>query len=73
MTSTINQADSDFATNCVKKYCPQSVSEMSAFVAIIRPGCASLLQDFIDRKPYSTGIEDLDEMLIEGNHRIRNL
>lgn len=70
LTSTINQADSDFATGLVTKYCPKSVSEMSAFVAIIRPGCASLLQDFIDRKPYTTGVEELDEILIEGKHRM---
>lgn len=70
LTSTINQADSDFATGLVTKYCPKSVSEMSAFVAIIRPGCASLLQDFIDRKPYTTGVKELDEILIEGNHRM---
>lgn len=70
LTSTINQADSDFATNCVSRYCPKSVSEMSAFVAIIRPGCASLLQDFIERKPYTTGLDELDEILVEGNHRM---
>lgn len=70
MTSTINQADSDFATGLVKTYCPRSVSEMSAFVAIIRPGCASLLQDFVHRKPYTTGVEELDAQLVEGNHRM---
>lgn len=70
LTSTINQADSDFGTSTVKTYCPHSVSEMSAFVAIIRPGCASLLQDFIDRKPYTTGVPELDNILIEGNHRM---
>lgn len=70
LTSTINQADSDFATGLVKRYCPHSVSEMSAFVAIIRPGCASLLQDFIDRKPYTTNVPELDELLIEGKHRM---
>jgi DNA polymerase III alpha subunit len=70
LTCTINQADSEYATPLVKRYNPQSVSEMSAFVAIIRPGCASLLQDFIDRKPYTTGIEELDEILVEGNHRM---
>lgn len=43
---------------------------MSAFVAIIRPGCASLLQDFINRKPYTTGVPELDQILIEGNHRM---
>lgn len=70
LTCTINQADSDFATGLVKRYCPQSVSEMSAFVAIIRPGCASLLQDFIDRKPYTTGVHELDDILVEGKHRM---
>jgi len=70
LTSTINQADSDFATGLVKRYKPKSVGEMSAFVAIIRPGCSKLLQDFIDRKPYTTGVKELDELLIEGNHRM---
>lgn len=70
LTCTINQADSEFATGLVKTYQPQSVSEMSAFVAIIRPGCASLLQDFINRKPYTTGVPELDQILIEGNHRM---
>lgn len=70
LTCTINQADSDYATGLVKTYQPNSVSEMSAFVAIIRPGCASLLQDFINRKPYTTGVPELDQILIEGNHRM---
>ena len=70
LTCTINQADSDYATELVKRYQPKSVSEMSAFVAIIRPGCASLLQDFIDRKEYTTNISELDEILKEGNHRM---
>lgn len=70
LTCTINQVDSDFATGLVKRYCPKSVSEMSAFVAIIRPGCASLLQDFVDRKSYTTGVTELDNLLSEGNHRM---
>lgn len=37
LTSTINQADSDYATSLIKKYAPKSLSEMSSFVAIIRP------------------------------------
>lgn len=70
LTCTINQADSDYATGLAKAYCPRSVSEMSAFVAIIRPGCASLLQDFINRKPYTTGVPELDDLLIDGSHRM---
>lgn len=70
LTCTINQVDSDFATGLVKTYKPKSVAELSAFVACIRPGCASLLQDFIHRKPYTTGVPKLDELLKDGSHRM---
>lgn len=70
LTCSINQADSDYATGLVQTYKPHSVAEMSAFVAIIRPGCASLLQDFIHRKPYTTGVPKLDELLKDGSHRM---
>lgn len=70
LTCSINQADSDFATPLVKKYAPRTVEEMSAFVAIIRPGCATLLHDFIERKPYTTGVKELDELLKEAANRM---
>lgn len=70
LTCTINQADSDYATGLVKTYKPRTVAEMSAFVAILRPGCASLLQDFVHRRPYTTGVPKLDELLIDGSHRM---
>ena len=70
LTCSINQADSDYATNLVKRYKPQSVAEMSSFVAIIRPGCASLLDDFIERKPYTTGVVALDNILEDSEHRL---
>ena len=70
LTCTINQADSEFGTGIAMRYKPHSVSDMSAFVAILRPGCASLLQDFADRKPYTTGVPELDDLLTEGSHRM---
>lgn len=70
LTCSINQADSNYATGLVKKYAPKSVAEMSAFVAIIRPGCASLLDDFIARKGYTTGIGELDHILEDSEHRL---
>lgn len=70
LTCSINQADSNYATGLVKKYAPKSLAEMSAFVAIIRPGCASLLDDFIERKPYTTGIKELDDLLEDSTHRL---
>ena len=70
LTCSINQADSDYATGLVMRYKPKSLMEMSAFVAIIRPGCASLLEDFIERKPYTTGIPQLDTLLEDSGHRM---
>jgi DNA polymerase III alpha subunit len=70
LTCTINQADSDYATGLVMRYKPKSLAEMSSFVAIIRPGCASLLDDFIERKPYTTGVKALDNILEDSEHRL---
>lgn len=69
LTCSINQADSNFATGLIKKYKPKSVAEMSAFVAAIRPGFASLLNTFINREEYSNGVAELDELL-EDSHRM---
>lgn len=68
LTCSINQVDSDFATELVSKYMPKSVAEMSGFVASIRPGFASLLNNFIERKPYTTGVNELDNILEDSYH-----
>lgn len=68
LTCTINQADSQFATDLISKYEVSSVSEMSAFVAAIRPGFTSLLDNFIERKPYTTGVRELDDLLKDSYH-----
>jgi len=68
ITATLNQADSDFATNIVKKYKPKNYSEVSAFVASIRPGFSSLLNTFVERKEYTSGVKALDKLLENTNH-----
>lgn len=68
ITSTMNQVDSDFATGLVKKYKPTSIAELSAFVAAIRPGFSSLLNHFLNREEYSTGVDELDEVLQDSFH-----
>ena len=68
LTCTVNQADSDFATPLVMKYKPKSVSEVCAFVAAIRPGFKSLLHNFLERKPYTTGVKELDDLLQDSFH-----
>ncbi|MGL4450452.1 MAG: PHP domain-containing protein [Sarcina sp.] len=68
LTCTINQADSEFGTGSAKEYKMKTVGEVSAFVAALRPGFASLLNNFLERKPYSTGIQALDELLDDSFH-----
>lgn len=63
LTTTINQADSDFDKQILKKYKPKNLAELSAYVAAIRPGFASLLNNFVDRLPYTTGVKELDDIL----------
>lgn len=63
ITTTINQCDSDYDKQILMKYRPVNLAQLSAYVASIRPGFASLLNNFIERKPYSTGVKQLDELL----------
>lgn len=68
ITTTINQADSDFDKQILKRYKPRNLAELSAYVAGIRPGFASLLDNFVERKPYSTGVSALDDLLEDSFH-----
>ena len=68
LTTTINQADSDFGKQSIMRYKPKSLAELSAWVAAIRPGFASLLNNFLDRQPYSTGVKELDDLLEDSFH-----
>ncbi len=63
ITATLNQVGQEATSNMVTKYKPQSVSELSAFVAAIRPGFASMLQTFLNRESFSYGIPEFDELL----------
>lgn len=44
------------------------MAELSAYVAAIRPGFASLLNNFVERKPYTTGVKELDDILEDSFH-----
>lgn len=68
ITTAINQCDSDYDKQILKKYKPKNVAELSAYVASIRPGFKSLLNQFIERRPYSTGVEKLDALLDDSYH-----
>lgn len=68
LTTTVNQCDSDIGKNMLKQYQPKTLAEISAWVAAIRPGFASLLNNFLERKSYSTGVDSLDEILEDSFH-----
>lgn len=68
LTTTINQVDSDMGKQLIQRYKAHSLAELSAWVAAIRPGFASLLNHFLDRKPYSTGVKELDDLLEDSFH-----
>lgn len=68
LTCTINQADSDSGRQLIMRYKPHNLAEMAAWVAAIRPGFASLLNTFIDRQEYSTGVPELDNILKDTFH-----
>lgn len=68
-TATVNQCDSDFARPLVMKYKPHTIAEMASFIAAIRPGF-SLLSNFLNRKPYSTNVPQIDNLLESSQHYI---
>ena len=63
ITCCVNQCEKEATIHKVMKYKPKTFAELSAFIAAIRPGFASLLQDFLNRKPYSTGESEIDNVL----------
>lgn len=68
ITCCVNQCEKEATTNRVKKYKPQNLAELSSFIAAIRPGFASLLNTFLNREPYTTGEEKIDELLNDTAH-----
>lgn len=70
ITCTLNQVGEDWATAIIRKYKPRSMEELAMFVASIRPNFAPQRDDFIARKPYTTGSKELDEVLMATGHRV---
>lgn len=69
-TLGVNQMESKFGVQCCKQYKPTNVAEMTALVSALRPGFKSMLSNFLARKPYSTGIMELDNLLKDSFHYI---
>lgn len=69
-TMGVNQCESDFAKNACTRYKPQNMQELTALVAALRPGFKTQLENFLERKPYSTGVKELDDLLEDSFHYI---
>lgn len=62
ITCTINQYDSDWATNMSKKYKPCSVKEVAMFNGAIRPNFNDYRDGFMAREEFTNGNEFLDKL-----------
>jgi DNA polymerase III alpha subunit len=69
-TLGVNQMESDFARTCSMRYKPSNMQELTALVSALRPGFKTQLDNFLDRKPYSTGVKELDNLLKDSFHYI---
>lgn len=63
LTMGLNQAEKEKSTQKVMTYKPRNISEMSAFVAGIRPAFQSMLSKFLNREHFRYGIPALDKLL----------
>lgn len=62
-TLGINQCEKEGTRSRAMKYKPHNISELSAFVAAIRPGGASFYKEFESRNPFSYGVKSFDSII----------
>ena len=62
-TMCVNQCEKEGTKHNCMRYKMKNTAELSAFVAGVRPGFRSLFNNFLDRKPYTTHVPELDEVL----------
>lgn len=63
ITCTLNQVDSDNGCRQAKQYGISSFEDGAHIAAAIRPSFDSWREQFLDRKPYTTGSDQLDDVL----------
>lgn len=62
-TLCLNQVERPGTSARVAKYQPKNISELSAFIAAIRPGAKSLYKTFESRVPFSYGVKAFDDLI----------
>lgn len=70
LTATLNQAGTESGTAQVVQYKPKSIRELSGWVSAIRPSFSSMKHYFLNRLPFSYGIEEFDAILTESDNFI---
>lgn len=68
ITCCVNQLEKDGTKHNMMDYKATNITELSSFIAAIRPGFKSLLRTFLDRKPYTTGEPKIDNLLEDTAH-----
>lgn len=63
LTMCINQVEKQKSTEKAMKYKPQNISELTQFIAAIRPSFQTMLQKFLNREHFEYGIKALDDIL----------
>ena len=62
-TIGLNQCEKESTTKKVMKYRPSNVSELTAFIAAIRPAFKSMYSKFESREPFDYGIPVFDNII----------
>lgn len=63
LTIGVNQVEKKSTTNKVMRYKPKNISELTAFVAAIRPAFQSMYYQFERREDFSYGINAFDKLI----------
>jgi DNA polymerase III alpha subunit len=63
ITVCINQVEKEATKQKIIKYKPQNISELTAFVAAIRPSFQSMYQIFENRESFSYNIDTFDNLI----------
>jgi len=63
LTMGLNQVETESTTKKVSSYSPQNISELSSFVAAIRPGFKSNYEQYSKREPFSYGVPAVDRLI----------
>lgn len=63
LTLSLNQVQKQNTTEKIKRYKPQNITELSAFVAAIRPGFMSMINVFLDRQDFDYGVPVFDKLI----------